>query len=727
MKRYLHCLRWVVLPILFRVVVPAQAHNGQMAIAVPVEGIAIDGDLSDWPADMTSYPILLPEFGVRPEDEQDFQASFRMGYNERENALYVAVEVQDESIVIDTSSEAAWNTQDGCEVYVDVGHGEGDALFSQFNLHGHSRSALGSGGRLEALEAEVRREGNTHRYEWKIDIEGMSDGRVLLAANMALGIDVVVEDKDEDGSFSWMAWGKRGNKRLSPNRRGDVLLLERDATLEKALPLLRNLIEKTVNSTINSTINSTRIATSYQVFFTAVPLAFAVIHLFLFMFYPQARDNLYYAINTTGIAGLLYSTTENSLWLFKIGLLIVCVSGIRLVYDFLYPKAPRVFWLLLVSAVIMGLFSWYIPTTYFHILALLTMLEMWRIFYVAFGKKKMRKEKMERMEGMPPFWIGFLPLCFLAVYSALAGLDVIEWWAVISNYGFGFAILSMLLSMSLYLARGFAKTNTDLEAQLVQVKELSAKALEQEHRIREEEVQRKLHQEANRLKSDFLARMSHDLRTPMNAIIGYTRILLRQAKEILSERQYRNLDNIQISANNLLSLINDILDLSKIEAGRIDIKPEAVDLKQLTTECIVSVASLVKPGVQLELQLADASPVHTDADRIRRVVMNLLSNALKFTEQGSITVSAKPVDGGMELSVADTGSGIPPKDLPHIFDEFRQVEGQEGVQQEGTGLGLSIAKKSVELLGGTISVESEVGKGTKFTLRITDYEERNVE
>ena len=234
-------------------------------------------------------------------------------------------------------------------------------------------------------------------------------------------------------------------------------------------------------------------------------------------------------------------------------------------------------------------------------------------------------------------------------------------------------------------------------------------------------------QEANRLKSDFLARMSHDLRTPMNAIIGYTRILLRQAKEVLNERQYRNLDNIRISANNLLSLINDILDLSKIEAGRIDIKPAAVHLKQLATECIVSVESLVKPGVQLEQQLADVSPVHTDADRIRRVVMNLLSNALKFTEQGSITVSAQLVDGWIELSVADTGSGIPPEDLPHIFDEFRQVEGQEGAQQEGTGLGLSIAKKSVELLGGMIEVESEVGKGTKFTLRITDYEEQEVE
>ena len=231
-------------------------------------------------------------------------------------------------------------------------------------------------------------------------------------------------------------------------------------------------------------------------------------------------------------------------------------------------------------------------------------------------------------------------------------------------------------------------------------------------------------QEATRHKSDFLARMSHDLRTPMNAIIGYTRILLRRAKDVLDERQFRNLDNIQISANNLLSLINDILDLSKIEAGRIDIEPEEVDLKQLSTECIASVESLVKAGVQLKKQLENVRPIRTDADRIRRVVMNLLSNALKFTEQGSITVSLRPVDNWVELSVADTGLGIPPEDLPHIFDEFRQVESEGGKTQEGTGLGLSIAKKSVELLGGTIKVESEAGKGTKFNLRIQDYEKK---
>ena len=233
--------------------------------------------------------------------------------------------------------------------------------------------------------------------------------------------------------------------------------------------------------------------------------------------------------------------------------------------------------------------------------------------------------------------------------------------------------------------------------------------------------------ETTRRKSDFLARMSHDLRTPMNAIIGYTRILLRQARDMLNERQFRNLDNIRVSADNLLTLINDILDLSKIEAGRIDLNPEDVDLKQLATECIVSVESLVKSGVQLRREMEDVNAISTDVDRIRRVVMNLLSNALKFTEEGSITVSLKAVDRGVEFSVADTGLGIAAEDLPHIFDEFRQSEGQGEAKEEGSGLGLSIAKKSVELLGGAIEVESEVGKGTKFTLRIADYEERQGE
>ena len=235
-----------------------------------------------------------------------------------------------------------------------------------------------------------------------------------------------------------------------------------------------------------------------------------------------------------------------------------------------------------------------------------------------------------------------------------------------------------------------------------------------------EEANRQI-QEATRHKSEFLARMSHDLRTPMNAIIGYTRILLRRTKQVLDERQYQNLENIQTSADNLLMLINDVLDLSRIEAGRMDVNPETVDVARLVQECTSSIETLLKPGVNLVHHLNSATPLRTDPDRLRRVVMNLLSNALKFTEAGTITVTLREEEESHTLSVADTGVGIAAEDLPHVFEEFHQVE-EAGGKREGSGLGLAIARRMVELLGGEIDVESEVGKGTTFTLRLTSIE-----
>ena len=228
-------------------------------------------------------------------------------------------------------------------------------------------------------------------------------------------------------------------------------------------------------------------------------------------------------------------------------------------------------------------------------------------------------------------------------------------------------------------------------------------------------------QENTRRKSDFLARMSHDLRTPMNAIIGYTRILLRRLSDTIEPRQLRNLENIDISAHNLLNLINEILDLSRVEAGRIDVQPQPVDLQQLAVDCVAAIEPLIQAEVQLIQEIEAAPSLRTDREILRKVLMNLLGNAVKFTDAGSITVSVKSVDDQVEVSVADTGMGIPSEDLPDIFEEFRQVERQGSTEKEGTGLGLAIARKSVELLGGTISAESEVGTGTTFTLKIKDY------
>ncbi len=227
-------------------------------------------------------------------------------------------------------------------------------------------------------------------------------------------------------------------------------------------------------------------------------------------------------------------------------------------------------------------------------------------------------------------------------------------------------------------------------------------------------------QEANRLKSEFLANMSHELRTPMNAIVGFSKIVHRKARGILPERQVENLEKVLQSSDILMNLINDILDLSRIEAGRLEIQPERFSLHELVQGCINTVTPMVRQGVEISAEgTGQIGSVFGDPARIRQVLINLLSNATKFTESGSITLSARalPTDR-LELSVADTGIGIPPEARNYIFEEFRQVDGSTTRTHGGTGLGLNISKKLTEMLGGTIRVESEVGKGSTFSVTL---------
>ena len=225
-------------------------------------------------------------------------------------------------------------------------------------------------------------------------------------------------------------------------------------------------------------------------------------------------------------------------------------------------------------------------------------------------------------------------------------------------------------------------------------------------------------QEATVRKSAFLASMSHELRTPMNAIKGFTNLLLRREKS-LSDRGQENLQKVSHASDHLLTMINDLLDLSKIGAGRMDVNPEQFNVKELVVTCCDTVSPLIQEGVELRQDVADdIGEANTDKARVQQMVINLLSNAIKFTDSGSVTVSASQSDGHLVLSVADTGKGIPADEVPTIFDEYRQAEGSESAVQKGTGLGLSITKKFAELLGGTIGVESEVGEGSTFTVRV---------
>jgi signal transduction histidine kinase/DNA-binding response OmpR family regulator len=247
--------------------------------------------------------------------------------------------------------------------------------------------------------------------------------------------------------------------------------------------------------------------------------------------------------------------------------------------------------------------------------------------------------------------------------------------------------------------------------------ELEAKVRQRTREL--EEVNLKL-EEASRHKSEFLANMSHELRTPMNAIIGFTRLVHRKSADVLSPKQRENLEKVDMSANQLLGLINDILDLSKIEAGKMSVSITPFDLPSLVDTCLATVEPMLKKeAVQLVKEVPpDLPELATDEDKLKQIIINLLSNALKFTEEGEVRVSAKVEDTNVKIAVSDTGIGIPSHALEYIFDEFRQVDGSSTRKYGGTGLGLSITKKLTHLLGGTIDVSSVEGEGSTFTVTL---------
>jgi signal transduction histidine kinase len=225
---------------------------------------------------------------------------------------------------------------------------------------------------------------------------------------------------------------------------------------------------------------------------------------------------------------------------------------------------------------------------------------------------------------------------------------------------------------------------------------------------------------ASRHKSEFLANMSHELRTPLNAIIGFSQVLRQRLFGEINEKQEEYLDDILSSGNHLLSLINDVLDLSKVEAGQVELEVAAFSLREALERGVVMVRErAVENGVQLALELApDVDLVDGDERRLRQVVFNLLSNAVKFTpEGGSIVVASTRADGEVLVSVTDTGPGIAAEDQGRIFEEFQQTD--VGVKErEGTGLGLALSRRLVELHGGRIWVESELGHGSRFVFTL---------
>jgi signal transduction histidine kinase/ligand-binding sensor domain-containing protein len=279
-----------------------------------------------------------------------------------------------------------------------------------------------------------------------------------------------------------------------------------------------------------------------------------------------------------------------------------------------------------------------------------------------------------------------------------------------------------------YRLRSLERANALLEQR---VAERTALLDEKVHQL--EESERRAHEsetralEASRAKTVFLSNMSHELRTPLNSIIGFSQILEDRLVNELSEKHRRFLSNIHRSGQHLLALINDLLDLSKIEAGRMDVRAEPFDPAAVlheTRELMRGVSA--EKGIQIELDLGDKLPTLTsDAGKLRQILLNLLSNAVKFSPAGStVLVRARPVFAGeppllrdgLRVDVVDRGLGIAPADQQLIFEEFRQVESHLARSNEGTGLGLALVRRFLDLLGGAIEVQSAPGEGSTFSV-----------
>lgn len=284
-----------------------------------------------------------------------------------------------------------------------------------------------------------------------------------------------------------------------------------------------------------------------------------------------------------------------------------------------------------------------------------------------------------------------------------------------------------VIQISENLSRAYQTLEAQAEELQEQAEELQSQTEELQEQTQELEAQNlrldiktREANEANRLKSEFLSNMSHELRTPLNSILSLSRVLVRQAEERLEKEEAAYLEIIERNGRNLLRLINEILDLSRIESGKIELYPRVVSVASLLDEVSMTLMPLATDkNISLQVTAPDDLPeIVTDRERLGQVITNVMHNAVKFTEEGGVTVTAYNELNGIAIQFADTGVGISREAMASIFDEFRQADGSSSRKYEGTGLGLAIVKNLIRILGGKIAVTSKLNEGSVFIITL---------
>jgi signal transduction histidine kinase len=510
--------------------------------------------------------------------------------------------------------------------------------------------------------------------------------------------------------------------------------------------------------------------------FCGLLIPFAVFHLLLWGFFPKIRSNLYFAAYAATAAWMTVQrlgmdATSVNVSDFVPALLVGTVNslfGLRLLYSFFYDRLPRVFWVFGALGLASGLG---VVLARNHLgfiegvlrrgdlgpgffIALISMLvavlvmffvavEMFRVAVLAIIRRK---------RGA---WIiggGFLAVLLFPLASKLGEIFFQDFlreflgytiWSSLSNMG----VVVFAACASLYLAGDFARTYRNLASAKAEI-ELKNRDLAAANEAAE--ASRLAADEANKAKSGFLANMSHELRTPLNAIIGYTEMVSEELEEVGAKSLKPDLDKVVAAAKHQLSLVNDILDLSKIEAGKMTLFLEEFDVAKLVDEVAATVQPLVAKNTnQLEVICpADIGVMTADQTKVRQTLFNLLSNASKFTERGvirlevgkvisrsvisnqstspnalalttdSLTTDSLITDSLITFRVTDTGIGMTPEQLGKLFQAFEQADQSTSKKYGGTGLGLAISRKFCRMMGGDITVTSEAGKGSVFTVTL---------